>query len=277
MALIYMTVPSKALRRETEVSVLLPDVREREPEKEIYEFEGKFPVLYLFHGAGGGCRDWIRYTGVERLANRYGTAVVMPCAGLSFYTDMHSGEKYFSYIADELPAYMRKVFPLSERREDNCAAGLSMGGYGAVKLALTFPERYRAAASMSGVLDAAALMRDTGLTGQIELDRVLEWCYGSPSGAARPENSLELLMERALAGGKAPALYQCVGTGDFLYEVNQRFRKKAREAGLPLTYREGPGAHDWDYWEARLPEVFAWLYGAGQTEGGRSREGGRRG
>lgn len=260
MALIQMTVPSKALRRETEVSVLLPDIREREPEKEIYEFEGKLPVLYLFHGAGGSCRDWIRYTGVERLANRYGTAVVMPSAGLSFYTDMQSGEKYFSYIARELPAYMRRIFPFSDRREDNCTAGLSMGGYGAMKLALTYPERYRAAASMSGVLDAAGLMEDTALTAQIELDRVMEWCYGSLDGAVRPENSLELLMERACAAAHAPVLFQCVGTEDFLYKVNQNFRQRAQAAGLSLTYREGPGAHDWDYWEARLPEVFAWLY-----------------
>jgi len=136
-----------------------------------------------------------------------------------------------------------------------------MGGYGAMKLALTFPERFRAAASMSGVLDVAALMKDYELSKEIELDKVLRWCYGNENGAAAAENNLETLLKK-LAGSVSPIpdIYQCVGTEDFLYAINQKFRKAAQKMQIPLTYEESAGKHNWEYWSQQLPQVFRWLF-----------------
>ena len=120
-------------------------------------------VLYLLHGLSDDASAWQRYTSIETLAAAYGLVVVMPSAGRSFYTDQPNGQKYFTYLTEELPRYLADVFDLTPRREDTFIAGNSMGGYGAFKAALLHPELYAAAASFSGVLAIAvlALLPDT--------------------------------------------------------------------------------------------------------------------
>ena len=106
-------------------------------------------VLYLLHGLSDDGSAWQRFTNIETLANDYGLVVVMPSVGRSFYTDMPNGQKYFSYITEELPQYLKDVFGLAPKREDTLLAGLSMGGYGAMKCALLHPELYKAASKPS--------------------------------------------------------------------------------------------------------------------------------
>ena len=84
--------------------------------------------------------------------------VIMPGAERSFYADMEHGYKYWTYISEELPSIMKSFFPISDKREDTFVAGLSMGGYGAMKLAFNHPERYAAAASLSSAVDPVACM-----------------------------------------------------------------------------------------------------------------------
>ena len=112
-------------------------------------------VLYLLHGLSDDASAWQRYTAIESMAALYGLVVVMPSAGRSFYTDQPNGQRYFSYLTEELPRYLRHVFGLSPNREDTLIAGNSMGGYGAFKAAFLRPELYSAAASFSGVLSLA--------------------------------------------------------------------------------------------------------------------------
>lgn len=267
MALFQISLFSEALRRETMVSVVLPDVKAKDPKQKIYEIREKFPTLYLLHGAGGNHLDWIRYTDAECLANEYQTALVMPAMDLGFYTDMYMGCKYFTYISEELPAYLQRVFPLAEKSEACFLAGLSMGGYGAMKVAMTYPERFEAVASMSGVLDVARLMKNRKLTEEIELDNVLTWCFGTEEIADNEINSLEKLMRKNIAEKKElPRIYQCVGTEDFLYDINQSFYHAAEKMGISVCYEEGQGMHEWGYWRQQLPIVFAWMFGANRNE-----------
>ncbi len=112
----------------------------------------KRKVLYLLHGLSDDASAWQRYTAIETVANEYGLVVVMPSVGRSFYTDQPNGQHYFSYLMEELPQYLSDVFDLAPKREDTLIAGVSMGGYGAVKAALLYPERFFAAASFSGAL-----------------------------------------------------------------------------------------------------------------------------
>ena len=113
-------------------------------------------VLYLLHGYSDDHTIWMRRTSVERYAAEYNLAVIMPAVNHSFYTNEAQGEKYWDYVSEELPEVMHRFFRLSKKPEDTYVAGLSMGGYGAMKLALTHPERFAAAASFSGAVDVAA-------------------------------------------------------------------------------------------------------------------------
>ncbi|MBC7251612.1 MAG: hypothetical protein H5T62_15205 [Anaerolineae bacterium] len=127
---------------------------------DIYGSVGKCKTLYLFHGAFADSSSWSLYSRVEEYADRHGLAVVMPNVGNSFYADLWHGPAYWTFVSEELPRFVRSVFPLSDKREDNFVAGLSMGGYGAFKLVLNKPEKFAAGISLSGVLDIVTVMRN---------------------------------------------------------------------------------------------------------------------
>lgn len=218
---------------------------------------GKLPVLWLLHGLSDDHTIWQRRTSIERYVEQMNLAVVMPAVDRSFYTDMAQGNRYWTYISQELPSLARSFFPLSARREDNFVAGLSMGGYGAFKLALSYPARYAAAASLSGALhnfaeDAAS----SDPTWAAELERV----FGDLTKFTGGPNDIYALATRATKSRtSAPQLFQCCGTEDFLYEGNLRFKAHAEALGLPLTYEEGPGEHVWSYWDVMIQRVLTWL------------------
>ncbi|MEX0776775.1 MAG: alpha/beta hydrolase family protein [Phycisphaeraceae bacterium] len=220
--------------------------------------EGRYPTLYLLHGLSDDHTIWLRRTSIERYVAPLGLAVVMPAGGRSWYADMHGGLKYWTYLSQELPALCRQFFPLSDRREDNFVAGLSMGGYGAFKLALRCPDRFAAAASLSGALDMG---EDMGAQVPAIRQTELRYVFGDLSKFAGSDNDTMALAQRvAQSNGPRPRLYQCCGTTDFLYQQNLRFRDHARSLGLDLTYKEHAGkGHDWGYWDQTIQDVLAWL------------------
>lgn len=151
MALMRCEFDSEALGMSTSMTVILPQPDPARPEPA----DAGPPVLYLLHGLSDDDTAWTRQTSVERYVSALGLAVVMPQAGRSFYADEKHGNRYWTFLTEELPRVCRSFFRLSDRREDTFVAGLSMGGYGAVKWALRQPERFAAAASLSGALNVA--------------------------------------------------------------------------------------------------------------------------
>lgn len=139
MALLEGSLRSEALRMDTAVTVSLPQKME----------EAERPVLYLLHGLGDDHTAWVRRSNIDRYANREGIAVIMPEVQRGFYTDMVYGPAYFTYITEELPRLCASLFRVTEDPARTYIAGLSMGGYGALKAALRRPERYAAAAAFS--------------------------------------------------------------------------------------------------------------------------------
>ena len=240
------------------MTVILPEQTGSQISMQGAAGAGRHPTLYLLHGLTDDHTIWQRRTSIERYVAPLGLAVVMPAVHRSYYTDMARGYRYFTFVSEELPAIARSFFPLSHEREDNFVAGLSMGGYGAFKMALSRPERFAAAASLSGALDRARSV--ARLKEDSEERRERQNGFGDLSELEGSENDLFFLAERmAEIRGQAPRLFQWCGTEDFLYEDNIRFRDHARKLGLDLTYEEGPGDHDWRYWDETIRRVTDWF------------------
>jgi len=217
----------------------------------------RFPTLYLLHGMSDNHTAWLRRTSIERYVAPLRLAVVMPDLHRSHCMDMASGSKYWTFLSEELPAIARSFFPLSEGRQDNFAAGLSSGGYGAFKLALTYPERYAAAASLSGVLDLVGSLEEPD---EDESPHERRAIFGDPHAIAGSADDLFHLARRvATSGTVQPRLYQGCGIDDGQYEQNRRSRDYFLSLGLDLTYHEGPGEHGWTYWDQHIQHVLAWL------------------
>ena len=217
-----------------------------------------FPVLSLLHGLSDDHSAWCRCSSIERHVAGLNLAVVMPAVNRSFYTDMVAGPRYWTFISEEIPAVARRLFPLSAAREHTYAAGLSMGGYGAFKLALTHPGRFAAAASLSGALDIMRWVNNEAAEVRNEMRHV----FGPAKQAGGGPNDLFALAEKAVAKQTPlPALFQWCGTEDFLHADNVRFRDHARAIGLPVEYSESTGGHDWLRWDEHIQRVLAWLPG----------------
>lgn len=253
MAFIQCNFHSDCLGMAASVNVILPQKSRTQigMEGSSSAPEGA-PVLYLLHGLSDDHTIWMRRTSIERYAAAYGLAVVMPCVNRSFYNNTPDGMRFWDYVSEELPALLPSFFHVSTKREDTFVAGLSMGGFGAFKLALNHPDRYAAAASLSGSL------RNDWLA---ENNRAFyDWLFGKPEQFQGSQNDLRTLAERVVAsGGPRPKLFQACGTEDFLYNVNTEFRDHLRAIGYEHTWLEGPGTHCWEYWDARIQDVLKWL------------------
>lgn len=209
-------------------------------------------VLYLLHGLSDDHSTWLRRTSIERYVAGLPLAVVMPAVNRSFYTDI-GDDAYWTFISEELPKIVQSFFRISNDWKKTFVAGLSMGGYGAFKLGLTHPERYAAAASLSGALNIiSAAERNKDLC-------CFERIFGSTEELAGSANDLFALVDR-FPSGTQTKFYQCCGTGDFLYQDNLDFKTRAEKAGLDLTYEEHPDeVHNWSYWDQQIQTVLKWL------------------
>nr|ACL67846.1 esterase [uncultured bacterium FLS12] len=260
MALFQCDFFSDVLGLSTSMTVILPQETTGQIGMAGGSERREHPTLFLLHGLSDDHTIWLRRTSIERYVAEMGLAVVMPAVHRSFYTDMAHGLQYWTFISEELPALARSFFPLATAREDTFVAGLSMGGYGALKLGMRHPERFAAAASLSGALDITfdpaehiAMEDDVWVAEQRNI-------FGDLAALPGSDHDLFALAERmAQSDGPVPKLYQCCGTEDFLYEDNVRFRDHVRGLGLDFMYEESPGEHEWGYWDAQIQRVLAWL------------------
>lgn len=254
MALIRCDFFSDVLELSTSMTVILPQSTQAQiGMRGVVTEQGRHPTLYLLHGLSDDDTTWLRRTSIERYVAELGLAVVMPGVHRSFYADEAHGGRYWTFLSEELPEIAASFFPVSNQREDTFVAGLSMGGYGALKWALRHPERFAAAASLSGALDISALGHRPG--GPDLLARI----SGGRDVAGTADDLGWLLREAAAAGTALPELYVACGTEDELIADNRAFIEAARAAGASLTTNIGPGAHDWAYWDAGIQDVLRWL------------------
>ncbi len=169
---------------------------------------------------------------------------------------MANGERYGTFIEEEVTSVSRSLFPLSARREDTFVAGLSMGGYGAYRLALRRPDLFCAAGSFSGALNVARLGQEADEQRKTEWQRI----FGDTDRIVGSDRDLFHLVGALPQAARGQLrLYQCCGTEDFLYQDNILFRDHARRLGLNLSFSEGPGDHEWGYWDRQVRDFLDWL------------------
>jgi len=258
MALFNVNYGSDVMNKYMGMNVILP-----EGDAGIKDAEGKYAVIYLLHGYTDDYTKWGRLTSIERYANEFGIAVVMPDAGKSFYTDMVHGDPYFTYLTEEVPAHVQEWLPITNDPEHTYIAGLSMGGYGAIKIALTYPHRFKAAGSFSGALAMAemanAVMPEDAepWLKRTEIDIAL--VYGDVTKIAGSGNDVFWLATQAKKLEKSlPQLYLSCGTEDFIYEHTTYFTSHLETLGLPFKYHEEAGVHEWGIWDRSVRDFLAW-------------------
>lgn len=217
-------------------------------------------VLYLLHGLSDDATGWQRYSSIETIAAQYGLVVVMPSVGRSFYADQPNGQLYFTYLTQELPLYLEQLFGLRPRREDTLIAGLSMGGYGAMKVALHYPQRFFAAASFSGALSLEILNALPGDPRQTEFAHI----FGDLSRLTGSEHDPALWIERVAASGvPVPSLYVACGRQDDLYRLSLHFKAMCEARGWPVDYDEDDSGHVWPFWDRQIQRFLARTLGGG--------------
>jgi putative tributyrin esterase len=219
----------------------------------------RYPVLYLLHGFGGHYSDWVTHANVADYAAQYRLIVVMPEGNNGWYTDSAgvASDKYESYILKELIPDVQKRYRTIEARYGRAVAGLSMGGYGALKLGLKSPDTFVFVGSLSGALAAPAWTEDDLKNLKAIRDSVFS-VFGSVGSETRKANDI-YEMTRGLSAARIAALpyiYLDCGTEDFLMGLNQQFAALLREKKIPHEYRELPGDHNWAYWDQQVPEVL---------------------
>ncbi|MDO4345222.1 MAG: alpha/beta hydrolase family protein [Eubacteriales bacterium] len=261
MACVELRFYSHVLGMDTCAMVLLPEKR-MQPIENLSD--KKYPVLYLLHGHSDDESSYIRKSNIEILARDHELIVVMPNAHRSFYCDYPGGFPYYTYLTEELPLKVANFFHASCKPEDTYVAGLSMGGLGAMKLALNHPEHFAAVASMSGLLDPYWL-HVPGKTPSFQAfsDPVslnnLRAALGTPENFVGSCSDLFSLIEK-LPQSANPKLriFQCCGSEDMLIDQNRAFHTFASQklSSEYYTYKEIPGIHNWDYWNQALVDVM---------------------
>jgi S-formylglutathione hydrolase FrmB len=235
MAFVHISWSSQVLGKAVGTNLILPDV-------------GKppFPVFYLLHGLSDDYTMWQRRTRIEWYVRQLPLIVAMPDGFRGFYTNHHDGPAYATYMAEELPTFVERHFRAKAQRAARCVGGLSMGGYGALRLALGYPDRYVSANSHSGAVLAHEL-----------IDRFPEGPHMWGPQPVGTDHDLLHLARRAQAAGEVPALRLDCGTEDYLLDQNRRFHAALDELGLAHEYAEAPGAHTWDYWDTHVLDALA--------------------
>lgn len=256
MALVHWNVYSHALEKDTGIYVVLPEYKNIKAGKRLR-------TLYLLHGLNDDYTKWVRRTPIERYAKENDWIIIMPDGEKGYYTNNVQGNRYWDYFGEELPDLMKTYLPfISAQRKDNYAAGLSMGGYGSMKLALNYPERFCAAASFSGALDLRKEFKDYP-----EYRDVYERAFGSVERMAGTENDLFAAAAKLKEDKKQiPGLYITCGLQDDIYPQSKEFSACLDSLDIPYTFEKWGGGHDWVFWDESIKRALTWFLTYGQRK-----------
>lgn len=251
MALFNVKFLASSVMMQMHLLVFLPEsIAETREENVAYR------TLWLLHPERGDCSDWIRLAGTEKYAERANIALVMPNMDNSMYMDMaHGAYPYFSYLTGELPEYIRNLFsPLSRKREDNFVAGVSAGGYGAVKWALRTPGMFASCACLSGDIDIVGTLEEMEKEGG--LDRDWEVAFGGANRVrGTVDDTLDLCEKLIASGADKPAIHTAAAPGEKGFGRRRDTAASLRRSGLNISFAEGAFG-GWDFWDGQIEKYI---------------------
>jgi S-formylglutathione hydrolase FrmB len=265
MSLIHFQFYSTQLKQNTAVDIILPTAflgaAFADPPYELPKKDTKFRTVYLLHGITGDHSEWHRGSQIEFTALQRRLAVVTPDVGNSFGKNLPNGANYENFLAYELPDLLESHFPLSPKREDRAIAGLSMGGYSAFRTAFAHPDIFGYTASLSGAVNIKGVQnRDSNPLLDIA-QTMVAFAFGE-NGQRFDENKDDLLASLnrlRRENQEIPKIFQAIGTEDFIYAENRQLGDDLKRLGFQAIYEEGPGAHDFAFWNTAVDHVLAWF------------------
>ncbi len=220
----------------------------------------RYPVLYLLHGLTGHFDNWTNNTKLAQYAMNYHVIIVTPEGNNGWYVDSATvpNEKYESYILQEIMPDVEKRYRTLTSREGRAIAGLSMGGYGALKFGLKYPEKFVFAASFSGAFKAAAWNEQELTIAGNWVKVPITQAFGTGATETRKQNEVyqmvkDLTPEKTAA---LPFIYMSCGTEDFLIADNEQMQQTLQLKKVKHEYRELPGIHDWKFWDDQVQEIL---------------------
>jgi S-formylglutathione hydrolase FrmB len=238
-----------SLGKTKKVSVLMPAK---------YDPRVHYPVLYLLHGYSGGHDNWKTATKIAEYVRDIPMIIVMPDAENSWYVNSVAdpNERFEDYMVNDLPNYVQKAYSIDTMKQG--IAGLSMGGYGSLTLAMRHPGKYRFAGSLSGAITFPRGMNDTIRQPERALLPSLRHAFGEKPGPSRSTFDLFLLY-RQTSKESMPYIYMAMGTQDayrsFL-PAHRALTDLLRGAGVAYEYHETPGGHNWQYWDTEIQPLL---------------------
>jgi putative tributyrin esterase len=266
MATFQIDFYSNALSGITPMTAILPiEIPENIPGIEIKERKEPFKTIYLLHGYSGSNNDWLNGSRIEFLARIFRVAVIMPAGRNSFYLDDEIKNEYYEkLVSEEIVEFSRKVFPLSDKREDTTIGGLSMGGYGAIRNGLKHSDVFGSIFAFSSALitDKTAQMKEGDGNPVMAPYSYYRHVFGDLDKLIGSDKDPKALAKRLVdTGADIPKIFMACGTEDFLLNENRSFHQCLLDMGIDHEYRESPGIHDWVFWDAYIEKAMEWLYG----------------
>jgi putative tributyrin esterase len=214
------------------------------------------PVVYLLHGGGGGYRDWTNYSDVAKYAEA-GLILVMPEGNSSYYTNSaeRPEDRYEDYVVSDVISEVESKYPVARGRQNRAIVGVSMGGYGAVKIAMKHPELFAFAGGISAPVDVP--------TRPFSIKRLSQWRFHSsifgPSGSQTRRDNDPYVLARTVDPSRTPYLFLTCGEQEGLLPANRKFAAILAERGFANEFHTAPGDHNWLQWNEQVPRVFEGL------------------
>jgi len=265
MSILTMTYESQYLCGNTQITVILPDKPQDSAPKAFYQSGKRYKVLWLLHGTYGDHTDWVRKTNIEMYAAEKNLVVVMPSglnSNYSNWSDCMMGYNMYDYMTEELMPLIYGWFPVSDKREDNFIAGLSMGGRGTLKYAVNHPEKFAAAAVLSatavdltqmGPEHPSPLLNTTAP----RIRNNLRNAGGQEAFLDSYENVWDILDKKVNTGELPRLMFACGEQDELMYELFCQFRKHAEQIGLNAHFFVRPGyQHEWRFWDLAIQEAI---------------------
>ena len=261
MAFLQINLLSQTLARTVPVNVFLPADKIEAPGA-MPRGNRPYKTLYLLHGIYGNYTDWINGTRIMRYAEEHDLAVVMPSGDNSFYVDQPKGNNnYGEFIGKELVELTRKMFNLSDKKEDTFIGGLSMGGYGALRNGLKYNETFGYIISLSGALVVEEMATRKGEADWFAQGKdYAEYCMGPLDKLLESDKNPKYIVKNLIkAGADIPKIYLACGDSDNLLGVSQDMADFLKGQNIDVTFEIGPGNHEWDFWDTYIKKAIEWL------------------